>query len=70
MREIKGLNDAISVSIVDPIISDQGWMFSEAPGAIPDWVNHTQYLQEIYQFAANYRLSKSLELSTRPISAS
>ncbi|MEH2367957.1 glutathione S-transferase family protein [Nostoc sp.] len=48
MREIKGLNDAISVSIVDPIMSDQGWMFSETPGAIPDWVNHTQYLQEIY----------------------
>ncbi|MGV0106850.1 Glutathione-dependent reductase [Nostoc sp. DSM 114160] len=48
MREIKGLNDAISVSIVDPIMSDKGWMFSEAPGVIPDWVNHTQYLQEIY----------------------
>lgn len=48
MRELKGLNDVISVSIVDPIISDQGWMFTEAPGAIPDWVNHAQYLQEIY----------------------
>ncbi len=48
MRELKGLNDAISVSIVDPIMSDKGWMFSEAPGAIPDSVNHAQYLQEIY----------------------
>ena len=48
MREIKGLNDVISVSIVDPIMSDKGWMFTEAPEAIPDWVNHTQYLQEIY----------------------
>ncbi|MEG4802822.1 glutathione S-transferase family protein [Microcoleus sp. ARI1-B5] len=48
MRELKGLNDAISISIVDPIMSDQGWMFSEAPGAIPDSVNHAQYLQEIY----------------------
>ncbi|MCC5643491.1 glutathione S-transferase family protein [Nostoc sp. CHAB 5824] len=48
MRELKGLNDAISVSIVDPIMSDKGWMFSEAPGAIPDWVNHAQYLQDIY----------------------
>ncbi|PSM46340.1 glutathione-dependent reductase [Chroococcidiopsis sp. CCALA 051] len=48
MRELKGLNDAISVSIVDPIMSDKGWMFSQAPGAIPDWVNHAQYLQEIY----------------------
>ncbi len=46
MRELKGLNDAISVSIVDPIMSDKGWRFSEAPGAIPDPVNHAQYLQE------------------------
>ncbi|OKH28441.1 glutathione S-transferase family protein [Chroogloeocystis siderophila] len=48
MRELKGLNDAISVSIVDPIMSDQGWLFSDAPGTIPDSVNHAQYLQEIY----------------------
>lgn len=48
MRELKGLNDVISVSIVDPILGDQGWMFTEAPGAIPDCVNHAQYLQEIY----------------------
>lgn len=48
MRSLKGLTDAIGVSIVDPILSDKGWMFSDAPGAIPDSVNHTQYLQEIY----------------------
>jgi glutathionyl-hydroquinone reductase len=48
MRELKGLNDAISISIVDPVMSDKGWIFTEAPGAIPDWVNHAQYLQEIY----------------------
>lgn len=48
MRELKGLNDAISVSITDPIMSDKGWMFSEASGAIPDSVNHAEYLQEIY----------------------
>jgi glutathionyl-hydroquinone reductase len=48
MREIKGLNEAISLSIADPIMSDQGWMFSAAPGAIPDLINHAQYLQEIY----------------------
>jgi glutathionyl-hydroquinone reductase len=52
MRELKGLNDAISISIVDPIMSDKGWMFSEVPGAIPDFVNHARYLQEIYLKAA------------------
>ncbi|MDZ7962844.1 MAG: glutathione S-transferase family protein [Aulosira sp. DedQUE10] len=48
MRELKGLNDAISVSIADMILSDKGWMFSEAGAAIPDSVNHARYLQEIY----------------------
>jgi glutathionyl-hydroquinone reductase len=48
MRELKGLNEAISVSIVDPIMSDKGWIFSNAPGAIPDSVNHARYLQEVY----------------------
>lgn len=48
MRELKGLQDAISVSIVAPVMSDKGWMFSQAPGAILDWVNHAEYLQEIY----------------------
>jgi putative glutathione S-transferase len=43
MRELKGLNQVISVSIVDPILGDQGWTFSQ-----PDSVNHTQYLREIY----------------------
>jgi glutathionyl-hydroquinone reductase len=48
MRELQGLHDAISVSIVDPIMSDKGWMFSEASGAFPDSLNHAQYLHEIY----------------------
>lgn len=48
MRQLKGLEDAIGLSIVDPVLSDKGWAFSDAPGAIPDAVNHTDYLQEIY----------------------
>jgi glutathionyl-hydroquinone reductase len=48
MREIKGLNDVVSLSIVAQDMSEEGWMFSEEPGAIPDFVNHAQYLKEIY----------------------
>jgi glutathionyl-hydroquinone reductase len=48
MRELKGLQQVIAVSIVDPVMSDLGWMFSDEPGTIPDSVNHAQYLQEIY----------------------
>ncbi|MEH2307479.1 glutathione S-transferase family protein [Nostoc sp.] len=52
MRELKGLNDAISVSIADLILSDLGWSFSAPLEAIPDSVSHTQYLSEIYLKAA------------------
>ncbi|NJO41280.1 MAG: glutathione S-transferase family protein [Cyanobacteria bacterium RU_5_0] len=48
MRQIKGLADAISVSIVEPVIEEQGWEFSNAPGCIPDFVNNAHYLWEIY----------------------
>lgn len=48
MRALKGLEDVIGLSIVDAVLSDQGWYFSKNPGAILDSVNHAQYLQEIY----------------------
>ncbi|MBD2108975.1 glutathione S-transferase family protein [Nodosilinea sp. FACHB-13] len=48
MRELKGLTDAISVSVVDPYMGEEGWAFSDYPGAIPDVVNGAQYLREIY----------------------
>ncbi|NJN85389.1 MAG: glutathione S-transferase family protein [Leptolyngbyaceae cyanobacterium SL_7_1] len=48
MRELKGLNHVISVSIADPILGDKGWRFPEPSVAISDSENSTQYLQEIY----------------------
>ncbi|MGK7958334.1 MAG: glutathione S-transferase family protein [Crocosphaera sp.] len=46
--KLKKLSGVIGLSIVDPVISDQGWKFSDKPGCIPDTVNQAQYLQEIY----------------------
>jgi len=43
-RKIKGLEDAIPVSIVEPELTDQGWRF--APGADP--VNGATYMHELY----------------------
>jgi glutathionyl-hydroquinone reductase len=48
MRRLKGLEEAIGLSIVDAVLSDRGWFFSENPAAIPDSVNNASYLQEIY----------------------
>ena len=47
-RKLKGLDKAISLSIVDPLMGENGWTFSERPGCIPDTVNGATYLYEIY----------------------
>jgi glutathionyl-hydroquinone reductase len=44
MRELKGLQQVISVAIVDPVMSNRGWSFLNTP----DSVNHVQHLSEIY----------------------
>ncbi|WP_088889927.1 glutathione S-transferase family protein [Leptolyngbya ohadii] len=46
--KLKGLEDVIGMSIVDPVISDQGWKFSDNPGCIEDTVNGADYLWQIY----------------------
>nr|WP_254658003.1 hypothetical protein [Pleurocapsa sp. PCC 7327] len=48
MRQLKGLEEVISLSVVDPLMADEGWEFSEYPGSIPDTVNGANYLREIY----------------------
>lgn len=48
MRKLKGLEEAITLSIVDPIMADEGWEFSDYPGSIPDRINSAKYLREIY----------------------
>lgn len=46
--KLKGLEKIVSLSIVDPIISEQGWRFSDYSGCIPDTVNQADYLWQIY----------------------
>lgn len=48
MRQLKGLESAITLSVVDPIMGEEGWFFSDYPGSIPDTVNQTKYLREVY----------------------
>ncbi|WP_036837620.1 glutathione S-transferase family protein [Pleomorphomonas oryzae] len=47
-RKLKGLEEVISLSIVEPMISDEGWRFGDYPGSTPDTVNGATYLHEIY----------------------
>jgi putative glutathione S-transferase len=50
-RKLKKLEPIVSLSIVDPLMGDEGWVFSNFPGAIPDEVNGKQRLYEIYLLA-------------------
>ena len=47
-RKLKGLEDAISLSVVDPYMLEHGWTFSDAPGAIRDSVHGSRFLHEVY----------------------
>jgi putative glutathione S-transferase len=48
VRKLKKLEQVISLSVVDPLMGARGWVFSEAPGAIPDSVNGAKQLYEVY----------------------
>ena len=47
-RTLKGLEDAISVSVVHPLMPEESWVFGEYPGATEDHINHAHYLYENY----------------------
>ena len=47
-RKLKGLEGAISLSVVEPIQGEAGWRFGTGPGATPDTVNGKQNLADIY----------------------
>ena len=50
-RKLKRLESAVSVSIVEPRMTEQGWRFGSYPGADLDTVNGAAYLHELYSRA-------------------
>ena len=48
VRMLKGLEDVVSLSVVDPIRDESGWAFRDVPGAGPDPVNGFSFLSEAY----------------------
>ncbi|WP_373757083.1 glutathione S-transferase family protein [Streptococcus ferus] len=55
IRALKGLENMVSVSVVHPLMLENGWTFEEGPGVIGDPVFNAQYLYDIYRKAApNY----------------
>jgi putative glutathione S-transferase len=50
-RKLKKLEDVISMSILDPVMGEQGWEFGSGPGTTADSVNGKRRLGEIYLLA-------------------
>ncbi len=46
--KLKGLDKMISVSVVNPQLTDQGWRFGGFEGADTDTLNDTDYMHQIY----------------------
>ena len=47
-RRLKRLEDVVSLSVVDFLMGENGWVFSERPGAIPDSVLGKGRMYEVY----------------------
>ncbi len=50
-RKLKGLEDLIAVTVVNPVLTDQGWGFGGYPGADPDPLHGAAHLHELYSRA-------------------
>jgi putative glutathione S-transferase len=48
MRKLKGLEVAISISVVNLLMGAEGWTFEPGPGVVADNVNGARRLHEVY----------------------
>lgn len=47
-RKLKGLDDMIPVTVVNPTLTNQGWRFGDYPGTDADPLFGSRYMHEIY----------------------
>ena len=48
VRKLKGLEDAIGLTVVDPIRDEKGWAFRDGPGHSTDPINGFKFLSQAY----------------------
>lgn len=51
MRKLKGLEDIISLSVVNPYMLENGWTFAPDQGVIADPILNADYLYQVYTHA-------------------
>jgi len=47
-RKLKGLEEVVSVSVVEPWLLDEGWHFGDYPGANHDTLNNAEWVHQLY----------------------
>lgn len=47
-RKLKKLEHVLGISVVEPVLTEQGWRFGDFPGADHDTINQSVYLHELY----------------------
>ena len=47
-RVLKGLEDMVSVSVVNPLMLEDGWTFAPGDGVVPDTVGGAEFLHQVY----------------------
>src|SRR3954471_10915820 len=47
-RKLKGLEDTIGMTVVDPVRDERGWAFRDGPGHSADPINGFEFLSEAY----------------------
>lgn len=52
-RTLKGLEDMISLSVVNWYMAEDGWTFEDADGVISDCVNNAHFLYQVYTAATS-----------------
>ena len=50
-RKLKNLESMISISVVNPLMLDNGWTFEDGEGVVPDPLHHARYLCQVYTAA-------------------
>lgn len=53
LRKLKGLEDLVGLSVVNPLMGSEGWSFDPAPGVIADPLYGVQYMHQLYTRAAS-----------------
>ena len=50
-RALKGLKEMISISVVHWYMADEGWTFQEGDGSVPDNINGSKLMHQVYTAA-------------------